>query len=197
MAGAIQALTLEEWRSQNCHRIAWDLFALVIGPKLEHPDDFKIEDGDTEEYKAWCEAQQAFFTMVDRVLKHGFDEGFLNMTEMTTEERAFAVCLEDLFDRYNTEDGWLLDRAIFKQTVALGLGTAHHNGEISTAEVVARIDDWRGGPEWRQIAATNAEQKRLDAIFGIPTISEIPNPGRGWVDPGHYACGCGRPVRCF
>lgn len=178
---------LEKWREQNSNRLSWDLFALVIGPRLEHPDNYKVHEDESDGDRAFCESHQAFFAMVDRVLKHGFnEEGYLNLLSMDAEERAFAVCLEDLFDRYDTKDGWLLNRAITSQMIALGLGSAHHNGEISTAEVVQKIDEWRGGPEWRQIAYSNEEQEKLDAIFGIPTITEIPAPGKDWVDPGNW-----------
>jgi len=176
---------LEKWREENSNRLAWELFALVIGPKLEHLDNYNVHEDQSEGDRAFCEAHQAFFAMVDRVLKHGFnEEGFLNLTKMNAEERAFAVCLEDLFNRYDTEDGWLLNRAITAQMIALGLGMAHHNSEMSTAEVVQKIDEWRGGPEWRQVAATNADQEKLESLFDIQTITEIPAPGREWVDPG-------------
>jgi hypothetical protein len=51
--------------------------------------------------------------------------------------------------------------------------------------VVEKIDEHRGGPEWRQICGTNAAQEEMDAKYEIPTITEIPPPGRPWIDPEH------------
>jgi len=178
-----KAAALEEWRQQNCTRIAWDLFALIEGPKLEHPDNYVKEEGEEED--VFVDSYLAYFAMIDRVLKFGLDEeGFLKRSKMSTEERAFAVCFDHLFNRTDTDDGWLLNKGIFDQNIALGNGLALHNGEITVAEAVQCIDEHRGGPEWRQICDSNEAQEALDAKFGIPSITEIPPKGREWVDPG-------------
>ncbi len=176
-----KARALEEWRQKNYARIAWDLFALLEGPKLEHPNNYIKEEGVEDEF---VDSHLAYFAMLDRVLKYGLnEEGFLDQSKMSTEERAFAVCLERLYGRTDTDDGWLLNKAITDQSIALGLGLAFYKGEISIAEVVQRIDEHRGGPEWRQICDSNEAQSELDANLGIPSITEIPPPGREWVDP--------------
>jgi hypothetical protein len=178
-----KAEVLEKWREKNCVRLSWDLFALLEGPKLEHPGNYKKEEGDDEESNAFVDSHLAYFDMIERVLKHGIDEdGFINVVGMSKEEMAFAVCLEGLFWRFEADD-WLLNRGIQDQAIALGIGLALHKGEISIADAVAKIDEHRGGPEWRQICATNAEQEEMDSRWGIPTIKEIPKPGRAWVDP--------------
>jgi len=193
MAAEERKKKLEEWRDKNCSRIAWDLFALIQGPKLEHPDDYKNDDDDDGPFaaqnKVFVDSHLAYFAMLERVLKYGFEDEdgcyVLKKYDMPTEERAFAVCLENLFDRMDTEDGWLLSRGIWAQARALGLGSALHKGEMSNAEVVEKIDEHRGGPEWRQICGTNADQEEMDSSFGIPSITEIPPPGRPWIDPEH------------
>ena len=87
-----KAAALEEWRQANCNRLSWDLFALVQGPKLEDPANYAHEDGDSEEDKLFIDSQQAYFAMLDRVLKHGWDEvGNLNKSKMSPAEMAFAV----------------------------------------------------------------------------------------------------------
>jgi hypothetical protein len=190
---AKKAAALEEWRDENCQRIAWDLFLLLQGPKLWHPDDLKEDlDDDSpfaEDNKLFLKSHLAYFAMIERVLKYGFEEvdGIYTLKKagMTKEEMAFVICLENLFDRYDTEDGWLLSRGVMAQARALGLGSALYNEEISNAEVVEKIDEHRGGPEWRQVCGTNAAQEEMDSSFGIPTITEIPPPGRPWVDPEH------------
>jgi hypothetical protein len=186
-----KAAALEEWRDKNCQRIAWDLFILLQGPKLEHPDDYKEDDNEeddspfAEDNKLFVKSHLAYFAMIERVLKYGFEEVDeiykLRKSGMTAEEMAFAVCLENLFDRYDTEDGGLLRWGVRAQARALGLGSALHKGEMTVAEVMEKIDEHRGGPEWRQICGTNAAQKEMDSSFGIPTIIDIPPPGRPWV----------------
>jgi len=193
MAAEERKKKLEEWRDKNCSRIAWDLFILLEGPKLEHPDDYKNDDEDdspfAEDNKLFVKSHLAYFAMIERVLKYGFEEVDeiykLRKSGMTAEEMAFAVCLENLFDRYDTEDGWLLSRGIWAQAIALGLGSAFHDGKMSNAEIVEKIDEHRGGPEWRQICGTNADQEEMDSSYGIPSITEIPPPGRPWIDPEH------------
>jgi hypothetical protein len=176
---------LEEWRQQNSGRIAWDLFALIQGPKLENPDNLTYIVGDDKDWGVLVDSRWAYFAMFDRVLKHGWnDEGNLDMRKMSTEERAFAVCLEQLFWHY--EDDALLDSAITNQSRALGNGLALYEGEMSYAEAIRLIDDHRGSPEWRQICGSNEAQAELDAGLGIPTITEIPPSGREWVDPGKW-----------
>jgi hypothetical protein len=161
------------------------LFALVQGPQLEDPANYAHEDGDSEEDKLFIDSQQAYFAMLDRVLKHGWDEeGFLNKAKMSTEEMAFAVCLEHLFWHYENDD--LLSTGIFDQSIALGIAWALHEGEMSYAEAVQQIDEHRGGPEWRQICDSNEAQAELDASLEIPTITEIPPSGSAWVDPGNW-----------
>jgi len=183
-----KAAALEEWREKNHARIAWDLFALLDGPKLEHPDNYIKEEGAEED--VFIDSHLAYFAMLDRVLKYGLnEEGFLDRSKMSTEERAFAVCLEHLFWRTDTDDGWLLSKGITDQAIALGIGLAYHKGEMSVAEVVQKIDEHRGGPEWRQICDTNASQEELDDSLGIPTIIEIPPPGRARADPGRHIQG--------
>lgn len=180
-----KADALEEWRQQNCARIAWDLFALIEGPKLGHPDNYKKEDGEED---VFVDSHLAYFAMLDRILKHGLNEdGYLEMSKMSTEERAFAVCLENLYMKTDNDDGWLLNKGITDQAIALGIGAALlTKHEISVAEAVRLIDEHRGGPEWRQICGTNEGQEEMDAIFEISTIIEIPPPGRAWVDPGGW-----------
>jgi hypothetical protein len=174
-----KAVALEEWRAENCNRISWDLFALIIGPTLEHPGDL-IPSGPDD---VFTHTQLAFFEMVDRVLRYGFDEeGHLENTKMSKQERAFACCLEQLFWRYDDGAGWLLNRGIWDQALSLGLGSVLHSGEMSIAEVVERIDDHRGGPEWRQICETNKDQEEMDSRFGLTTITEIPQPSRPWAE---------------
>jgi hypothetical protein len=180
-----KATALEEWRQQNCGRIAWDLFVLLEGPKLENPANYAHEDGDSEEDKLFIDSQQAYFAMLDRVLKHGWDEeGDLNKSKMSAAEMAFAVCLEHLYWSYEDDD--LLSTGIFNQSIALGIAPALYEGEMSYSEAVQRIDDHRGGPGWRQICGSNEAQGELDAGLEIPTITEIPPPGRAWVDPGNW-----------
>lgn len=169
-----KAEALEEWRHKNCSRIAWDLFALLEGPKLEHPNNYVKKDGEEED--VFVDSHLAYFAMLDRVLKHGLnEEGYLDMSKMSTEERAFAVCLERLFMRTDTEDGWLLEKAITDQAIALGIGVALlSEHKLSIAEAVKQIDEHRDGPEWRQICDSNEGQAELDVVFEIPSITEIP-----------------------
>ena len=170
-------MALKEWRHKNHARIAWELSALIEGPKLEHPDNCKKDEED-EDLVMFIDSYLAYFAMIDRVLKYGLDEeGFLDKSKMSTEERAFAVCFEHLFLRTGTDDGWLLEKGIMDQVIALGLGLALHEGKITVAEAVQHIDDHRDGSKWRQICETNASQEELDALFAIP-----PPPGRSWVD---------------
>lgn len=109
------------------------------------------EEGEEED--VFVDSYLAYFAMLDRVLKYGFDEeGFLDRSKMSTEERAFAVCLQHLFDRTDTDDGWLLNKGITGQAIALHMGVALlSTREMSVAEAVQCIDEHRGGPEWRQI----------------------------------------------
>lgn len=170
---------LEEWRQQNCARITWDLFILIEGPKLD-PDEYEKVDGEESVY---TDSHLEFFAMLDRVQKYVPDvDGFIDMSAMSPDERAFAVCLSRLYD--NADLCKLLNIGILSQARALGLGLALYKGEISVAEAVQRIDNHRGGPEWRQICYTNVEQEEIDSRLGIPTITEIPKPGLPWVDPG-------------
>jgi hypothetical protein len=106
------------------------------------------------------------------------------MAKMSAEERAFAVCLEHLF--WCQEDADLLDSGIFNQAMALGIAPALLEGTMSYAEAVQQIDEYRGGPEWRQICGNNEAQAELDSDLAIPTITEIPPLGRAWVDPGNW-----------
>jgi hypothetical protein len=190
MADELRAKELEAWRAKNYNRISWELFVLIKGPQLEHPDNYIYDDSDregpfAEQNKAYVDSHLAFFDMIDRVMKHRFDEeGFLRKSKMSTkEEMAFAVCFEELFWSTDTEDGMLLKRGICDQAIALGFGSALHDGEMSVAEVVEKIDEHRGGPEWRQICDTNADQEALDVSLGIPTITETPPPGLPWRRP--------------
>ncbi|MDD1753728.1 MAG: hypothetical protein LUQ38_11645 [Methanotrichaceae archaeon] len=101
-------MALKEWRHKNHARIAWELFALIEGPKLEHPDNCKKDEED-EDLFMFIDSFLAYFAMIDRVLKYGLDEeGFLDKSKMSTEERAFAVCFEHLFLRTGTDDGGCL-----------------------------------------------------------------------------------------
>jgi hypothetical protein len=176
-----KARALEEWREKNHQRLTWDLFALIETGKLENPENYKKDLIESE----FIKSDLAYFSMIERVLSHGIDsDGSLNTDGMSAEERAFAVCLEKLFDRTDNEAGELLRIGVFEQAIALGIGLAVYDGEMFIADAVAMIDAHRGGPEWRQIRATNAEQEELDSRFGIPTIAEIPKPGLPWIDPG-------------
>jgi hypothetical protein len=179
-----KAAALEEWRQANCNRLSWDLFALTQGPKLENPINYTHEKGESEDDAVFVDCYLAYFAMLDRVLKHGCDEeGFLDKSKMSAEEMAFTVCLEHLF--WGSEDD-LLSTGIFNQSIALGIAPALLEGTMSYAEAVQRIDDHRGGPEWRQICGSNEAQAELDSDLEIPTITEIPPSGRAWVDPGNW-----------
>lgn len=188
MADELRAKELEAWRAKNYNRISWELFVLIKGPQLEHPDNYIYDGSDregpfAEQNKAYVDSHLAFFDMIDRVMKHRFDEeGFLRKSKMSTkEEMAFAVCFEELFWSIDEKD--LLTSGIVHQAIALDYGVALYEGEITIAEVVKKIDEHRSGPEWRQICDTNADQEAIDRSFGIPSVTEIPPPGRPWKRP--------------
>ena len=172
---------LEAWRQKNRARISWDLFALLEGPKLENPADYVVVPGEEDVY---IESELAYFAMLERVLKHGLnEEGYPDRSKMTVEERAFAVCLEHLYWAFDDDGEEFLRKGIVAQAIALGLGGDLYEGKISLVEAVRRIDEHRGGPEWRQIWDNNSDQEALDAKLGISSIKEIPPRGRAWVDP--------------
>ena len=180
----LEKQALEEWRHQNRVRISWDLFALLESPKLD-PQNY-VKDAEYPESGGFIDSHLAYFAMAERVMKHGYDEeGFLNTSKMTAEEGAFAVCFQRLYGEVNegrNEEHFLL-RGIWDQAVALGLGGDLYENKISVADAVRRIDEHRGGPEWRQICYSNADQEVVDTANEIPSITKIPPRGRAWVDP--------------
>jgi hypothetical protein len=175
---AKKAAELEAWRAANCDRISWDLFYLLEGPEMWHPDDLVVhedDDGSTVCLLAYHEG-------IARVRKAGRDEdGNINFSNVPKGDRALAYCLQELLRELEGHD--LLNRGIFQQCINLGLGVkAYLDGDITTSEAVKRIDEHRGGPEWRQLCDSNEAQEELDAQFGLESITEIPPKSKPWTE---------------
>lgn len=173
-----KAAELEAWRAANSNRVMWDLFYLIEGPELEHPGDL-VPSGPED---AYTHCQLAYHESLARIREAGIDEdGNINFSEVPKGDRATAFCLQNTFHARRESD--LLSMGIFSQCLDLGLGVAAYvDREMSIPEVVARIDEHRGGPEWRQLGATNQEQEELDAEFGLKSITEIPPRSKPWTE---------------
>ncbi|MCJ7443951.1 MAG: hypothetical protein MUO26_05390 [Methanotrichaceae archaeon] len=177
-----QADELEDWRGQNADRLRWDLFLLLQDPALMHPNNLKVDKEDFEKQNRFAESNLAYYAMINRVMKHGFNkDGYLNRLNMSTEELAFAECLETHYQSIDDED--LLSNGIFQLSLQFGLGLAWFEKKMSYAKATQIIDEHRGSPEWRQICGTSKEQRELDNKLEISSITEIPAPGLPWHKP--------------
>ncbi|MCK9404981.1 MAG: hypothetical protein M0Q43_00580 [Methanothrix sp.] len=174
---AKKAAELEAWRAANCDRISWDLFYLLEGPEMWHPDDLVVHEDDD----GFTVCLLAYHEGIARIRKAGLDgEGNINFSNVPKGDRALSYCFQELFNELKWCD--LLNRGIFKQCVNLGLGGMWYEGDTPISEVVERIDEHRGGPEWRQISATNEGQEELDAQFELESITEIPPKSKPWTE---------------
>lgn len=179
---AKKAAELEGWRAATYNQITWDLFYLIEGPALEHPGDL-VPSGPED---AYTRCQIAYYGSLARIRKAGLDEeGNINFSNVPKGDRAAAYCLQGLYNKTLDDEAAFLRSGIFTQALGLGRGLEYYEGigkDLTFAYFVDLIDEHRGGPEWRQLGATNQEQEELDAEFGLDSITEIPPKSKPWVE---------------
>ena len=177
-----KAAELEAWRAANCDRIVWDLFYLTEGPELEHPGDL-VPSGPED---AYTHCQLAYYEGIARIMKAGLDEdGNINFSNVPKGDRALAYCLQGLYNKTRDDEAAFLRSGIFAHVMGLGRGLEYYENigqDLTFAYFVDSIDEHRGGPEWRQLGATNQEQEELDAEFGLKSITEIPPKSKPWTE---------------